>query len=237
MLSFSKVNSKLSKLSKVTGKKVYSFSLLSGHCCPFAKECFSRVVQTPNGRRIQDGKYTKFRCFSASQEAVYTNVYNTRKKNTDLIKACKTKEEIVALIEKSLPKDVEILRVGVAGDYFSQMYLDAWLEVARRNTHIDFYSYTKSLPFLVKRLKKIPPNFSFTASRGGKFDDLIEKHGLKSAEVVYSKYEARKKGLKIDETDEQAYRGTKSFALLIHGIGPKGSKQAKIYTTKLKGKK
>jgi excisionase family DNA binding protein len=38
-------------------------------------------------RRIQDGPNTEFRCFSASQEVVYTNVYNLRKGNFDAIRA------------------------------------------------------------------------------------------------------------------------------------------------------
>ena len=68
-----------------------------------------------------------------------------------------------------------------------------------------------------------------TASVGGKFDDFIKTYNLKSAEVVYSEQEAKDKGLEIDHDDTHACLGTKSFALLIHGNGQKGSRQAKVH--------
>ena len=37
-------------------------------------------------RRIKDGPDNEFRCFSASQEAQYTNVYNARKHNFDTLR-------------------------------------------------------------------------------------------------------------------------------------------------------
>ena len=67
-------------------RKVYSLDLLSGYSCPFAESCLSKAVVQPNGKRkIQDGHKTQFRCFSASQEVQYTNVYNLRKHNFDLL--------------------------------------------------------------------------------------------------------------------------------------------------------
>ena len=44
MIMFTKKNAKLDKLAALTGKKVFAFSLLSGHTCPFAKECHSKVI-------------------------------------------------------------------------------------------------------------------------------------------------------------------------------------------------
>lgn len=233
LLKFSSSNSKLAKLEKVTNKKVYSFSLLSGKTCPGAKDCLAWVTHKNGKRKIIDGKHQKFRCFSASQEALYTNVYASRKHNTDTLKACKSKDEIVKLIEKSFPKQAEIVRVHVAGDYFSQDYLDAWLEVAKAHPKVLFYSYTKSLPFLTKRLNQIPKNFSFTTSRGGRYDNMIEKYHLKFAEVVFSRAEARNKNLKIDETDKRALLSKDSFSLLLHGI-QRGNSSASKALQKLK---
>jgi hypothetical protein len=120
-----------------------------------------------------------------------------------------------------LPEKFDIMRVHVGGDYFSKEYLQAWIEVAKRNPTRIFYSYSKSL-HLFKEFA-LPENLVLTASRGGKYDDLIDLHGWKEALVVYSEQEAEEKGLEIDHDDTHAAFGKENFALLIHGTQPKGS--------------
>ena len=118
MVKFSAANTKLKKLYKVAalakwlagGKKIYSFDLLSGHSCPFADRCLSKAIETPEGRRIQDGPNTEFRCFSASQEVVYTNTYNRRKANFDALRSLQTSKEMVELLQSALPKNAGIVR-------------------------------------------------------------------------------------------------------------------------------
>jgi hypothetical protein len=70
------------------------------------------------------------------------------------------------------------------------------------------------------------PNFILTASRGGRDDHLIVGHDLRESVVVFSEQEAYNKGLEIDHDDSHAARpdlAQNSFALLIHGVQPKGS--------------
>ena len=63
-MKFSKPNTKLKRLYDVQllqqylrdNRKVYSFDLLSGHSCPFAKECLSKAIVSAGSRKIQDGK-------------------------------------------------------------------------------------------------------------------------------------------------------------------------------------
>lgn len=236
---FSPANSKLKKLYKVKqlrnwlkGKKVYSFDILSGHSCPYAHDCQSKAVETENGRRIQDGKDTQFRCFSASQEVIFTAVYNRRKANFESVKG-KSSAEMAKVIQSALPEDAGIVRIHVAGDMFSQDYFDAWMTVARNNPSVLFYGYTKSLPYLVKRLDSVPSNVRMTASMGGRRDDLIAKHGLRYAKVVYHPSETE---LPIDHDDSHAAMGTESFALLVHGIQPaKSDAQVGISRMKKEG--
>jgi hypothetical protein len=216
-LKFSKGNAKL-------GKHIHTISLLSGWSCPFAHDCLSKaVVNEATGKKsLQDGKHTKFRCFSASQEVLYKNTYNARKHNFDLLKKLK-KDGMVELIKESLPKSATTIRIHVGGDFFNQDYFDAWLQVAKDNPKRLFYAYTKALPFWIARLDEIPSNLKLNASKGGKRDDLIEKHNLKEAIVVYSEKQAEELGLEIDHDDTHAYEQDESFALLIHGSQPKGS--------------
>lgn len=226
MLKFSPANAKLIELQKKTGKKVYSFSTLAGINCPYANECLSKVVIHNGKRKIEDGPNTKYRCFSASAEVLFPAVYSSRKYNMDLVRSKKTVKELVELINYSLPKDAEIIRIHVSGDFYSQIYFDAWLNVCELNPNVDFYAYTKSIPFWVNRLDKIPNNLVLTASRGGKKDNLIDEYSLVEARVVFSEDEAKKLKLKIDHSDELAYQKSKkkkSFALLIHSTQPKNS--------------
>lgn len=217
LLKFNKGNAKLDH-------KIFTFSLPAGYSCPGANECLSRAGRESG--EIKDGLTTKFRCFAASSEAMYPAVREQRWHNFDMLKG-KTTEEMVALIEASLPLKATIIRVHVSGDFFNEQYFDAWMEVARRNRLRTFYAYTKSLHLWVGKIGSIPPNFKLNASRGGIHDWMIETYGLKSAEVVFHPDEAKAKGLEIDHDDSHAYTGDKSFALLLHGTQPKGSVASK----------
>lgn len=222
----------MTKLSFRTGnakltKKTNTFSLPAGKACPAAKDCKSMAIEGDDGKRtIQDGKDCQFRCFAASQE-VCPNTFKARKRNFDLLLEARTATAMVDLIEASLLKPHDAERVHVSGDFFNQVYFDAWMEVACRNPDRCFYAYTKSIPFWVDRLNDIPENFELNASYGGHHDSLIEKHGLKSARVVFSEQEAIDLGLEIDHDDSLAMKPGPSFALLLHGTQPKGSEAAK----------
>ncbi len=204
-------------------KKVYSLDLISGWSCPFAKDCLSKVHIIDGKKKIVDGPDVQFRCFSASQEVFYNDLYDNRKRNFDLLKQ-KSQNEIFNQLSNSLPDDACIVRLHVGGDIFSENYFLAWCELAESNPNILFYTYTKSLNFWVKNLDKIPANFVLTASRGGRLDHLIEEHNLRSVKVILSESDAN--GLPIDHDDSHAADPQKrgqDFALLIHGIQPKGS--------------
>ena len=219
-----KNNAKLRKLELATGKKVFAFSLLSGYSCPYAKECLSKAVDVDGRRHIEDGQHMRFRCFSASEEALFPAVYNHRKNNLDLAKSITCDD-----IEAALPAKAEIVRIHVAGDFLSSNYMLEWIKTARNNRDVIFYAYTKSLPFWLKHRKLIDdtPNFVLTASYGGWRDELITKHKLRSAVVVNYPQDTM---LEIDDNDTHAalpeYRH-QDFALLLHGVQRKGTVEAK----------
>ena len=89
LLKFGKGNAKL-------GKKVYTFSLPSGYTCPAALECLSKSDRITG--KIKDGPQTKFRCFSASQEALFLNVYDIRRSNYESIKSMPDSQYMAAHI-------------------------------------------------------------------------------------------------------------------------------------------
>ncbi len=216
LLKFSRVkgNAKL----KVLGSKAYTFSLPAGHSCPFAKECLSFADEKTG--KTTDGPDTKFRCFSASTEAIFPATRRQRHYNFKLLK--KSTNQMM-LIAKSIPSDAKIIRIHVSGDYYNEAYFVAWMKVAKMTPNIVYYGYTKSVRYLAKYKDEMPSNFRFTASYGGKEDKLIEKHDLKSAKVVFHPNEAKAQKLKIDHDDSLAINSKKSFALLLHGKQAKDS--------------
>jgi len=243
MLKFSNANAKTEALKKVPElaeylkdkRKIYSLDLLSGYSCPYAKACLSKaVVQSDGRRKIKDGVNNEFRCFSASQEVQYTNVFNLRKHNFDLLRQPDTQMDL--LLMGSMPKDAGIVRIHVAGDFFNAEYMWAWWLTASENPDILFYAYTKSLRYWYDVVLQMPilDNFILTASYGGSNDHLIDMtedigEKLRSVKVVFSEAEAEKLGLEIDHDDSHAARPSlrdQDFALLVHGTQPKGTEAA-----------
>ena len=233
MLRFSPANAKLKRMKTNDGiarflagrRKIYSLDLLSGHSCPFAQDCLSKVIVDNGKRKIQDGPHTKFRCFSASQEVLFPDLYNLRNGNFINLRQLSF-HEMVKLIESSLPPDLGVCRLHVGGDFFNPAYFYAWLNVARNHSDRLFYAYTKSLSYWMKHRSEIPNNLVLTASYGGRLDNLISTYGFRYSKVVYSEPQAEMLGIEIDHDDSHAadpQKRDQSFALLIHGTQPKGS--------------
>ena len=228
LLKFGDPNAKLKKMIRKLGLTLKTFTLPAGWSCPAADECFSRADRETG--KVTDGENTVFRCFMASAEARSPSLRKLVWHNFELLKEAlkldaqagfENMPHTAQLIHKSLPKKFDIMRVHVGGDYFSKKYLQAWIEVAKMNPDKIFYSYSKSLHFFKEFA--LPENLVLTASRGGKYDDMIDLHGWKEALVVYSEQEAIDKGLEIDHDDTHAAFGKENFALLIHGTQPNGS--------------
>ena len=229
LLKMSKQNKKL--------KKTLIFDLPSGKTCPKANECLAYVEMNAKGKTVlKEGKNSIFRCFAASQENQYPNVYKARKYNLDLIlKSLKgeygfyrTYELIHNSIQKHKTRNINKVRIHSSGDFFSGEYLRCWFAVARLNPLMKFYCYSKSLHLFGTNVS-IPENFFLTASMGGLRDDLIHKGFFKRyAIVVNSEAEAIKKGIEhtgkpyeIDKDDSHCFK-PEPFALLIHGTQKKG---------------
>ena len=242
MVKFSAANTKLKKLYKVAAlakwldgrRKIYSFDLLSGWACPQADICQSRAIVVDGKRKIQDGPNTEVRCFSASQEVVYTNVYNLRKGNFDAIRAIIAKSDLTEdlkiaevrdLLQSHLPKNAGIVRIHVAGDFFNRIYFKAWLQVIAYNPTILFYAYTKALNHWIDDMQIVNSlsNLVLTASRGGRLDAKIDEYKLREAIIFATENEADDFNLEVDTDDSHAAipdNRNKSFALIIHGTQP-----------------
>ena len=234
-IKFQPANAKLKRLRELLaeeyGRKpnIYGFSLPAGYSCPFAQDCLSKADRTTG--KLTDGPDMQFRCFQASLEALRTPMREANWRNFDALRACQTVEDMVDLFQAAIPKNADIIRFGIDGDFFNQRMFDAVLAIARLNPNIRFYAYTKSLIYWVNRLGEIPANLNLNASKGGRLDNLIEEYGLKSATVVLHPSEADALGLEVDHDESHALNGSDSFALLIHGQQAKGSKASQAIKT------
>lgn len=235
LLSISKPNNKI---------PFYNLNLPAGYTCPFADKCLSKADKETG--KIKEGEKgdEEYRCFAASQEAIYKTTRQQRHNNFDLLLSKGTADEMADLITKSVqagvPRNQKVFRIHVSGDFFNMQYLQAWIKAAGNMPDIKFYAYTKSIPYWIALKDQMPSNLILTASLGSKHDKLIMDNNLKYSVVVFNEEQARdyvlpkywqeklgrEKGLQIDHDDSMAYDGTEPFALLIHGVQPRGTKAA-----------
>lgn len=223
-LYFSYGNRKIEGIADLLGipkKAVYCFDLPAGHTCPAADSCLSFANEITG--KLTDGENCKFRCFAASNEAIFSDARRVRWDNFRMLRHLSC-DKMVSLILESLPKGIKVLRIHSAGDYFTRRYFLAWVKVAQVRPDIIFFGYTKVLNY-VQYAK--PDNFYLVYSMGGKMDS---KHTNEQyAKVVYSDKEAQDLGLplacQVHHSDDYSHiLSGQSFALLIHGTQPKGSK-------------
>ena len=234
VLGFSKGNAKL---------EWPYFSLPAGYTCPFATVCknFPAKWEGPikGGKwkkpaswekNVKPGPQAEIMCYAARAQGQYPGANVQAFKNLDLLKRMKTKEKMSNLIIKSIEyhglANTDILRIHEAGDFFSQDYFDAWIEVAKKMPQTLFYAYTVSLPYYMTRKNSLPKNFKVIASMDKHNEKFIMDNGLRYSRVVGTEEEARVLGLPIDVDDSIAWSSDDSFALVIHGSQPKGSEAA-----------
>lgn len=218
-LKFADGNTKL----KNNPHRVWVFDLPAGHSCPGAAAC--QAFADRETGRILDGAKQQFRCYAASQEAAFSNVRQKRWEHFSALRKL-NRAGMAELILRDMPEKALHVRVHSSGDFFSQAYFDAWMDVARARPAVLFYAYTKSLKFVRDTKDGVPENFKLVASLGGKFDYLIDKLGLPRVFVVAHPEVAEDLGLEIDHDDTHAMRADGDFALLIHGAQASGSEMS-----------
>ena len=238
------------------------FSLRSGHECPFAYLCHTRVYpDKPSGEKIrhfaiEQGLEGAFGCFSAGDELVHPKVYEARLHNVLLLqkaanlvpsrdlfnRATMMCELLYESIRHADPKNKHPrCRVHVGGDFFSYEYMWAWLRVAERMPNREFYAYTKSLPFWLRHHFEnhfpATENFKMTASAGGRADAVIDLFPdvFKRVSHVVADPADSKHPIEHGE-DEFCFQESGHFDLILHGHQPAGTDQSRqVYQNKKNG--
>lgn len=188
----------------------WSWSIPSGTTCPGAEQCLAKVDRATG--HMSNGPKQKFKCYAAVSER-YPSVRERYWTNFDAVRGKKA-SEVAAVLAGCFPKNAKRCRVHTAGDFFSEEYFLGWMQFAASRPDVQFWTFTKSLPFWVGNMGAVPSNMEVQASYGGRWDSMIEEHGLKYAKVVWSLEEAESLGLNIDTDDRLAAFPGPSFALL-----------------------
>ena len=190
--------------------KAFSWSLPSGTTCPGAEACLAKVDRVTG--KMTNGPKQEFKCYSAMTER-YPSVRNRYWANFDAVKG-KSAGEVAEVLDSCFPEKAKRVRIHTAGDFFSEQYFLGWVKFVESRPEVQFWAFTKSLPFWIKHISNIPSNLELQASYGGRYDHLIGQNSLKFAKVVWSVQEAEKLGLPIDTDDRLAAYPGGSFALL-----------------------
>lgn len=112
------------------------------------------------------------KCYAVKAWHAYPTVRVARTANYNACDAETFVEDVVAIITylantgKNKNRKKIIVRIHESGDFFSEKYFDAWLEICRRIQAVDsrivFWAYTKSFVYLLK--KDVPQNLFIRAS-------------------------------------------------------------------------
>jgi hypothetical protein len=169
-------NSKLKKTSKLTGKKVFNFSISAYNnkttgkiTCPFAGDC---------------KKY----CYA--QKGLY-KAY--AEKSMDFKHQITLTDDFIPLMQKEInKKKPQFIRIHDSGDFYNKTYIDKWLYLVAINPHIKFYAYTKS--FILFNGMQLPDNLDLIYSYGGKHDSKINPSIHRHAKIFKSIEDLNKAG-------------------------------------------
>ena len=195
-------NSKLKKTSKALGLKVFNFgipaykSITGKLTCPMADECI------------------KF-CYARKSAYTWSNVKPAFERRYELTKTSDFIVEMNAEIQKRKPQYV---RVHDSGDYYSREYLQKWIEIAKANPDVRFYSYTN----MVELLKEItlPENYDIIYSMSGKQKHMINTEVDRHARIFSNSIELLKFGYvdtsEIDLYATKWFNKTNKVGLIIH---------------------
>ena len=193
-------NAKLKKTSIENKMRVLNFSLpayktITGKTvCPFAKDCI---------------KY----CYAQKGNYRYPSVIKGLNNRYELSKTDEFVPKMNATIILERPTHV---RIHDSGDFYSPQYLNKWVQIAKDNTNVIFYAYTKSIKFFINGLK-LPKNMKIIFSEGSKTDNLINTSKHRHARIFKSKELLNAAGyIDASNNDLKAITSNKKVGLVYH---------------------
>ena len=169
-------NSKLKTTSKELSVRVFNFgipaykSATGKLTCPMADKCVAF-------------------CYAKKGAYIWRNVKPAFEMRYQLSKT----DKFIAKINAEITlKEPEYIRVHDSGDYYSKEYLNKWIEIAKANPDVKFYSYTNCIQMLKDAI--LPKNYDVIFSSSGKQVDLIDKTKDRHSVIFKTKSELLNNG-------------------------------------------
>jgi hypothetical protein len=175
--------------------------------CPMAGSC-------AKGCYAQQGTYA----WQSTQDAFERRLATI----TDGTFAGKIEREIRTKLKTATRRKQQlVIRVHSSGDFFSPDYVNTWFKVVALFPEVQFYAYTKALPFF--KNKPVPSNFTVIFSEGGKFDKAIDIDTERHARVFDSNEALEAAGYDNAMDDDSVAFTSKSgkIGLVYHGAKSK----------------
>ena len=195
-------NTKIKKTSKELGVKLMNFGIpayksASGKLtCPMADEC------------------VKF-CYAKKGAYIWSNVQPAFEKRYQL---SKTDDFINAIDAEIKRKKPDYIRVHDSGDYYSRKYLDKWIQIAKNNPAVRFYSYTNMVDMLIKA--ELPENYDVIFSNSGKQKHLINARKHRHTKIFSSNSDLMAENYvdasKLDLMATKWFSKSKKVGLVFH---------------------
>ena len=196
-------NTKLKETSKKLGLKIFNFSIpayksSNGETiCKYAKDCVKYCY-------AQKGNYKRFPGVGQGMEKRF---------------ALSKTLSFIPLVNKEIKsKKIDALRIHDSGDFYSRDYLNKWVTIAKDNPNVNFYAYTKSLPYF--KGVTLPNNMDIIFSVGGYKDKEIDFNNDRHAQIFDNSEELQKAGYidasKIDYFATKFYSNNKKVGLIYH---------------------
>ncbi len=158
-------------------------------------------------------------CYALGNRYNMSNVKIPRDHNIAWLRTHSTSEFVDAAVEdiNRLHKSWTRIRIHDSGDFYSEAYLDAWLDIAKQCPDMEFYAYTKMISLVTRKREILPQNFTVVQSVGGMQDRLIDKAYPHS--VIFTSHDAMHRAGYEDGTksDRPAFKGQIKIGLVYHG--------------------
>ena len=92
-------------------------------------------------------------CYARKAEIAYPTVLPSRKRNWKATKSDRFVENMIAIVKS---KNKKWFRIHESGDFYSQSYLDKWVEVVKACPKVRFLAFTKSFKLSFLEALKLP---------------------------------------------------------------------------------
>jgi len=160
-------------------------------------------------------KATDIRCFAATAELIYPNVYMKRQINYHLSRL----HDFIDLVLKEINfNNVEVVRPMAAGDYYSMDVYYKWRQIAERRPRIIFFGYTKN-PYVALDLIVHHPldNFKIIYSHGGTYDEKLVGSNIPTCYIQMRGQDWNVPSIDLNSGDDYKYiMAGQSFQIPYH---------------------